>query len=70
MSPPAPGEGASPPGSPPSGAAPTGFIQEKVFVEQAPGFVVKDKDGGELVTQLAKSLYGLAQSPGNWFYDT
>ena len=49
VSPPAPGEGASPPGSPPSGAAPTGFIQEKVFVEQAPGFVVKDKDGGELV---------------------
>ena len=37
-------------------------------MEQAPGFVVKDKDGGELVTQLAKSLYGLAQSPGNWFH--
>ena len=31
-------------------------IQEKVFVEQAPGFVVKDKDGGELVMQLEKSL--------------
>ena len=43
-------------------------IQEKVFVEQAPGFVVKDKDGGELVMQLEKSLYGLAQSPGNWFH--
>ena len=40
-------------------------VQEKVFVEQAPGFVVKDKDGGELVMQLEKSLYGLAQSPGN-----
>ena len=39
-------------------------IQEKVLVEQAPGFVVKDKDGGELVMQLEKSLYGLAQSPG------
>ena len=39
-------------------------IQEKVFVEQAPGFVVKDKDGGELVMQLEKSLCGLAQSPG------
>ena len=40
-------------------------IHEKLFVEQAPGFVVKDKDGGELVMQLEKSLYGLAQSPGN-----
>ena len=30
--------------------------------------MVKDKDGGELVMQLEKSLYGLAQSPGNWFY--
>ena len=43
-------------------------IQEEVFVEQAPGFVVKDKDGGELVMQLEKSLYGLAQSPGNSFH--
>ena len=43
-------------------------IQEKVFVEQAPGFVVKDKDGGELVMQLETSLYGLAQGPGNWFH--
>ena len=43
-------------------------IQEKVFVEQAPGFVIKDKDVGELVMQLEKSVYGLAQSPGNWFH--
>ena len=43
-------------------------IQEKMSMEQAPGFVVKDKDGGELVMQLEKSLYGLAQSPGNWFH--
>ena len=43
-------------------------IQEKVFVEQAPGFVVKDKDGGELVMKLEKSLCGLAQSPENWFH--
>ena len=35
-------------------------IQEKVFVEQAPSFVVNDKDGGEIVMQLEKSLYGLA----------
>ena len=37
-------------------------------MEQAPGFVVKDKDGGEPVIQLDKRLYGLAQSPGNWFH--
>ena len=43
-------------------------VQEKVFVEQAPSFEVKDKDVGELVMQLEKSLYGLAQSPGNWFH--
>jgi len=43
-------------------------IQEKVFVEQAPGFEVKNKDGGDLVMQLEKSLYGLAQSPENWFH--
>ena len=35
-----------------------------MFFEQPPGFKVKDKDGGELVMQLEKSLYGLAQSPG------
>ena len=38
-----------------------------MFVEQPPGFEVKDKDGGELVMQLEKSLYGLAQRSGNWF---
>ena len=42
-------------------------IQEQVFVEQPPGFEVKDKNGGDMVMQLKKSLYGLAQSPGNWF---
>ena len=41
-------------------------IKELVFVEQPPGFEVQDKDGGALVMQLEKSLYGLAQSPGNW----
>ena len=43
-------------------------ILEKVFVEQPPGFEAKDKDGGDLVIQLEKSLYELAQSPGNWFH--
>ena len=42
-------------------------IQELLFVEQLPGFEVKDKDGGELVMQLEMSLYWLAPSPGNWF---
>ena len=43
-------------------------ILETVFVEHPPGFEAKDKDGGDLVMQLKKSLYGLAQSPGNWFH--
>ena len=42
-------------------------FQELVFVEQPPGFELKDKDGGELVMQLEKSLYGLAQNRRNWF---
>ena len=42
-------------------------IQELVFVEQPPDFEVKDKDGGELLMQLEKSLYGWAQSSGNRF---
>ena len=40
-------------------------IQELLFVEQPPSFEVKNKGGGELVMQLGKSPYGLAQSPGN-----
>ena len=43
-------------------------ILETVFVEHPPGFEAKDNDGGDLVMQLKKSLYGLAQSPGNWFH--
>ena len=42
-------------------------IQEQVFVEQPPGFEVKNKDGGDMVMQLEKSLCRLAQSPGDWF---
>ena len=42
-------------------------IQELVFVEQPLGFEIKNKDKGELVMQPKKSLYGLAQSPENWF---
>lgn len=43
-------------------------IEEEVFVAQPPGYETKDKDGGPLVMRLEKSLYGLAQSPGNWFH--
>ena len=40
-------------------------IQEFVFVEQPPGFEVKDKDGGELVMQLEKSVpAGWPKTPG------
>ena len=38
-------------------------IEEKVFVEAAPGFERTDKDGDQLLTNLGKSLYGLAKSP-------
>ena len=43
-------------------------LEEEVFVAQTPGYETKDKDGGPLVMRLEKSLYGLAQSPGNWFH--
>ena len=42
-------------------------IQEVVFIEQPPGFEVKDKDESERLMQLETSVYGLVQSPGNWF---
>ena len=38
-------------------------IEEEVFVEAAPGFERTDKDGVQLLTNLGKSLYGLAKSP-------
>ena len=43
------------------------FLEEDVDVEAAPGYEKMDKDGVPLVMKLHKSLYGLAQSPGNWF---
>ena len=41
--------------------------EEKVLVEMAPGFVQFTKDGVRYVMDLQKSLYGLAQSPRNWW---
>ena len=42
-------------------------IEEKVFVEAAPGFERTGKDGVQLLMKLGKGLYGMAQSPGNWW---
>ena len=33
-----------------------------------PGFETQGKNGVPFVMKLRKSLYGLAQSPGNWFH--
>ena len=41
-------------------------IDTDVFVEQAPGFKVYDKDGGELVLKLLRALYGTKQAGRLW----
>ena len=38
-----------------------------MLVEAAPGFERTHKDGVQLLMKLGKSLYGVAQSPGNWW---
>ena len=43
------------------------FLEEDVHVAAAPGYEKMDKDGVPLVMKLHKSLYGLAQSPGDSF---
>ena len=35
---------------------------------EPPGFETNDNKKGLLVMKLGKSLYGLAQNPGNWFH--
>ena len=42
-------------------------IEEEVYVKTAPGFEITNKDGVRLVMKLEKSLFGLAQSPQNWW---
>eukprot|EP00752_Nemacystus_decipiens_P015693 g14006.t1 len=42
-------------------------IEEDVFVEMAPGYEITNEEGTQLVMKLEKSLYGLAQSPQNWW---
>ena len=42
-------------------------VEEDVFVKMAPGYEIADKSGVPVVMKLKKSLYGLPQSPKNWF---
>ena len=42
-----------------------GFIDEKVYVEQPPGFV--DHIHPNFVFRLDKTLYGLKQAPSAWY---
>ena len=42
-------------------------VEEDVFAKMAPGYEIADKCGIRLAMKLKKSLYGLWQSPKNWF---
>ena len=42
-------------------------VEEKVYVKMAPGYETFDKSGVPFVMKLKKTLYGLRQSPKNWF---
>ena len=42
-------------------------VEEEVYVKMAPGYETYDKSGDPFVMKLEKSLYGLQQSPKNWF---
>jgi len=43
-----------------------GDLEEEIYMEQPPGFVAQAESSG-LVCHLRKSLYGLKQSPRDWF---
>ena len=42
-------------------------MSEEVYVKMAPGYEQFDKNGVPLVMRLLKTLYGLRQSPTNWW---
>ena len=42
-------------------------VEEKVYIKMTPGYKTYDKSGVPFVMKLKKSLYGLRQSPKNWF---
>ena len=42
-------------------------VEEEVYVKMAPGYEKYDKSGVPFVMKLNKGLYGLRQSPKNWF---
>ena len=42
-------------------------IEDDVLVEIAPGYETTNRKGVQLMMKLGKSLYGLAQSPYNWW---
>ena len=42
-------------------------VEEEVFVKMAPGYERNNESGVPLVMKLKISLYGLQQSPKNWF---
>ena len=42
-------------------------VEEDVYVKTAPGYENTNKTGGPRVMRLLKSLYGLPNSPLNWW---
>ena len=42
-------------------------VEKKVYVKMAPSYETYDNSGVSFVMKLKKSLYGLRQSPKNWF---
>ena len=42
-------------------------MEEEVYVKMAPGYEEFDGNGVPMVMRLLKSLYGLRQSPSNWW---